>query len=70
MQFYIYKAIPVIAEEMIHKNTMLHIQGNIHYSQGNDEKESLVIICRIWLFHHSSKQHKESQIIMAIPITI
>jgi hypothetical protein len=32
----------------IHKKTMLHIQGNTHHSQGNDRKESLVIILGTW----------------------
>jgi hypothetical protein len=44
----------------IHKNTILHIQGNIHHSQGNNRKESSVAILENGNTHHGLKQHKES----------
>jgi hypothetical protein len=49
-QYYIYKAIPVIVEEMIEKklwSQALEI-GNTHYGREANNNKSLVITCGIW----------------------
>jgi hypothetical protein len=51
-QYYIYKAIPVIAEEMIDKKLWLQSLeiDNTHHSLEANDNKSLIITCGTWKY--------------------